>query len=168
MTRDQRHKNPAWQRSMHAVLGCVCVWVALCGSAFGQVKGSALLLPLSMATGIKTNTQKFLVWDSSEKVHGVYTGTNRASLVRRSTISTNSTPYTNGIVYGITAINSAGVESFMAYFPSNRVGQIVWQTSTNLIVWGDGGVLETFTNVAKTPQMYLRVIDRTKEWQPPN
>lgn len=166
MTRDPRHQKPVTHRITYIALGCI--WLALHGNVFGQVKGSALLLPASAPANVQTNKQLFLRWDSSEPKFNIYTGTNRASLAKRATISTNAYPLTKGLVYGVTSLNFAGIESTMAYWPSNRVGELVWQYSTNMTTWTDGQIAETFTNVPKTPQMYLRWIDRTKEWRPPN
>lgn len=149
----------------------VLVAMALCLCAFvvqAQTKGAALLIPSSAVTAVRTNVQRFLVWDSSESQFGIYIGTNLAGLVKRATISTNSFPITNGVIYGVSAINMVGIESTMAYWPSNRVGALETQTSTNLINWQPLSTLETFTNKPARPRQYLRIMDVTKAWLPPN
>lgn len=148
-----------------AVLAVLC----LCASVVqAQPKGAALLIPSSAVTAVRTNVQRFLVWDSSESQFGIYIGTNLAGLVKRATVSTNSFPITNGVVYGVSAINMVGIESTMAYWPSNRVGALETQTSTNLINWQPLATLETFTNKPARPRQYLRIVDVTKAWLPPN
>lgn len=149
-------------------LMCLGVFL-LCLPAHAQLhKGAALLLPLTMASNLRTNAAQWLVWDSPESRFAIRTGTNLASLVKRATITTNAYPYTNGVVYGISAINSAGVESALAYWPSNRIGALVEQISTNLVTWTDERTVETFTNRPARPQMFLRWVDRTTGWLPPD
>jgi hypothetical protein len=143
--------------------------LCLCASVVqAQPRGAALLLPSVPVANVQTNRQRYLVWDSSEPQFGIYIGTNRAGLVKRATISTNSFPITNGAVYGVSAINVAGVESVLAYWPSNSQGVMVWKYSTNLTTWITGGVLESYTGKPKTPQMYLRVDTVITNWLPPN
>jgi len=91
-----------------------------------------------------------------------------ASLVKSATVTTNAYPLTKGTIYGVTSVNFAGIESTMAYWPSNRVAELVSQTSTNLSTWTDLAVLEQFTNTPARPRQFLRITDRTKLWLPPN
>jgi hypothetical protein len=161
-------------RTLHAILKRQAVAVlfllcALCVSvASAQPRGSALLLPSKLVSAVRTNTSRTLVWDSLEPQFNVYRGAKRSSLVKVATVSTNGYPYTNGLVYAVSAVNFAGVESALAYYPSNRVGALQWETSTNLSTWTFGGTLETFTNTPARPRMYLRVVDRTTGWLPPD
>ena len=120
------------------------------------------------STNLRTNAQRYLKWDSEESQFNVYIGSNRASLVKRATISTNSYSYTNGLVYGVTALNVAGVESTPSFWPSNRVGVLESQTSSDLTTWTTLATLETFTNKPVRPRQYLRIMDATKGWLPPN
>lgn len=144
----------------------VCVLWAFLVSA--QVRGAALLLPAIAPANIKTNKQILLHWDSSEPQFNIYTGSNRTSLAKLTTVTTNAYPLTRGVVYGISSVNFAGIESTLAYWPSNRVGELVTQTSTNLTTWTDLTTLETFTNIPVRPRQHLRIVDRTKQWLPPN
>lgn len=137
-------------------------------SALAQPKGAALMLPNKLVSAVRTNTQHTLIWDSSEPAFNVYIGAKRSSIVKVATVNTNGFPYTNGAVYAVGAVNFAGVESSLAYYPSNRVGAMQWQTSTNLSIWTTGGTLETFTNTPARPRMFLRVVDRTTGWLPPD
>jgi len=134
-----------------------------------QGSGARALLATSAAVAAPvTNAPKFLTWDSAATKFAVHVGTNRASLVRKSVISTNRYQIASGSVYGIRAIDAAGMESAPAYWPSNRIGELWTQFSTNLVGWQDSQRLERFTNSAKQPAMFLRVVDKTVGWLPPN
>lgn len=161
MSETQHQTSLAWPTVLAAL--CLCASVVQ-----AQPRGAALLIPSSTVTAVRTNVQRFLVWDSSEPQFGIYIGPNRAGLVKRATISTNSFPITNGAVYGVSAINVAGVESVLAYWPSNRVGALETQASADLINWQPLTTLETFTNKPARPRQYLRIADVTKAWLPPN
>jgi hypothetical protein len=106
-----------------------------------QVKGSALLIPAIAPTSLATNKTQYLTWTSSEARFAVYTGTNRVSLGNRQVISENKTRLTNGVHYGIAAINVGNIESTLAYWPSNRIAEI-W-------LRGYGANLNQFTNVTR-------------------
>jgi hypothetical protein len=149
-----------------AALFLLCALGASVANA--QPRGSALLLPSKLVSAVRTNTSRTLVWDSLEPQFNVYRGAKRSSLVKVATVSSNGYPYTNGAVYAVSSVNFAGVESSLAYYPSNRVGALQWETSTNLSTWITGGTLETFTNTPARPRMYLRVVDRTTGWLPPD
>lgn len=163
-----RFKQMAAARQMAAtvvVVICACLCPVV---SHAQVKGAALLLPALAVADVKTNKTQTLTWTSSEDRFAIRTGTNRASLGPRFLITSNSLPYQRGLVYSVAAVNTVGVESAPAYFPSNRVGALIEQTSVNLTTWTDGRTLETFTNTPARPQMYLRIVDRTTGWLPPN
>lgn len=170
----QRRKETRGQWKLRAKviqLAQVAAVIALClcaSVANAQPKGAALMLPTKLVSAVRTNISRTLVWDSLEPQFNVYLGAKRSSLVKVATVSTNGYPYTNGLVYGVSSINAASVESSLAYYPSNRVGALQWQTSTNLSTWTTGGTLETFTNMPGRPRMFLRIVDQTTAWLPPD
>ena len=130
--------------------------------AFAQ-KGAFSLLPTPLAVGnvnVKTNRAKFLTWDSSEGRFAIYTGATRQTLVKRFVTDTNSIALaaTN---YGIAAISAQGVESALAFWPSNRIGEIRLQEvgKTNVTV------LEQFTNSPAVAVRLWRVVDVTVGWE---
>lgn len=150
-----------------AVLLLICAQVCA-AVASAQVKGAAALIPALAVVDVKTNKTQMLTWASSESRFAIRSGTNRASVGNRFVVTSNTIPFKSGVVYSVAAINTVGVESAPAYFPSNRVGALIEQTSVNLATWTDGRTLETFTNTPARPQMYLRIVDRTVGWLPPN
>jgi hypothetical protein len=156
------------KRRIKKVLPVAALLLLFCTVASAQPKGAALMLPNKLVSAVRTNTQRTLVWDSSEPQFNVYIGAKRSSIVKVATVNTNGFPYTNGAVYAVSSVNFAGVESSFAYYPSNRVGALVWQTSTNLSTWTTGGTLEVFTNTPARPRMFLRVVDQTTGWLPPD
>ncbi len=135
-----------------------------------QGSGARALLATSAAVAAPPvmNVVKLLTWDSAATKFLVYMGTNRASIVQRTTINTNVYPLTNGVVYRIAALDGSGKEVASAFWPSNRVGELWTQTSTNLTAWQDSQRLERFTNSAKQPAMFQRIVDKTVGWLPPN
>lgn len=108
--------------------------------------------------------QKFLTWDSAENRARVYVGPARNILTNSFLIAGNSFPIEPGLHYAVATVNAAGVESSLAYWPSNRLGVLIEQTSTDLQDWKDERTLETFTNAPTRPRMFLRVVDRTTGW----
>lgn len=134
-----------------------------------QVKGAALLLSsAALPTAIQTNKQSVLIWDTPENRSVIYIGTNKASLKYVTTVSTNAYPYMSGKIYGIAALNTAGIEGPMAYYPSNRVAELwlkgyssSFSQSTNL------ARLMTFTNTLPDNMRYWGIADVTIRWEPP-
>lgn len=114
-------------------VGLLLAFLSCSFTASAQVKGAALLIPISAPVNLKTN--KVLTWDSDESRFAVYTGTNRANLRTRSTVATNAVAYDPKLTYGIAAINLANVESALAYWPSNNIYRDTWEA------WSDA----TFT-----------------------
>jgi Leucine-rich repeat (LRR) protein len=131
------------------------------------MRGAALLLPTLAPAGLATNKTSYLTWTSSEAQFAVYTGSSRATLTNRQVISENRTRLTNGVHYGIAALNTVGIESTLAFWPSNRIGEL-W-------LRGSGTNLNQFTNVTRlagpftnAPPGLMRfwgVADVTVGWQ---
>ncbi len=132
---------------------------------FGQPKGSAFLLPLSLPTALSVRTNRtayVLRWDSAESKFAVSTGRTRTNWSNRWLVTSNSVPYTNTLNYRVTAINAAGVESLPSYyFISNRVWEIRLREhgKTNYTV------LERGTNSPAAPMRLWDVLDVTTGWQ---
>lgn len=132
---------------------------------FAQQKGASLLLPSLAPAQIKTNTL-FLTWTSSESKFAIYTGTSRTTLTNRQVIGVNKYPLTNNINYGVAAINMAGIESTLAYWPSNRVFEL-WLRGygTNLNQFTNVAKLATCTNIPPGQMYFWGVADITTRWE---
>lgn len=130
-----------------------CLALCLCAS----VVQSQPLLPSLASAPVK---QTFLTWDSTAPRFNVYRGASRSSLTNWVTLTTNSFPIQDGVTYGVTALGG-GTESIIAYWPSNRIGQIRLreQGKTNVTT------LERFTNSPPEAVRFWRVENVTVGWQ---
>lgn len=139
-------------------LKSVCLATLLALSA-----GAAPVLPFKIIPPTTNTTTKteMVTWTSNEKKFNIHSGTNITSLKKLTTIATNVFCMTNGVVYGVAAVDDAGVASELAYWPSNRIGEIRLResTRTNYVV------LQRFTNSPPESQRFWRVEDVTVGWQ---
>lgn len=143
-----------------------CLFIVVSWSAKAQQKGAALLIPSVAPSTVAINKSRYLVWTNKESQSVVYTGASRQTLSNRQVISANQTLYTNGVHYGVAAINMAGVESTLAYWPSNRVAEY-WLRGygTNLNQFTNIVKLATFTNNPPGQMYFWGVADITTRWE---
>jgi len=117
-------------------------------------------MPLAVATNAKVEV---LMWDAPKGItkFAVCRGAIRNGWTNRAVISTNQIIIQPGVVYGVSAIDSKGAEGLIAYWPSNRIGEIRLREvgKTNF------SVLERFTNNPPESQKLWRVENITTGWQ---
>lgn len=130
------------------------------------VQRSAIPSVPAAAAPVTNPPVKWLGWDwpSDPAVTGfaVYTGSNRTQLPNRSVVSTNRVQLDASIVYGIASINAAGMESTVAYWPSNAVYVPAVEASPDMQTWTQ--VLE-MPEVTNAPMRWVRIHNKFKRWE---
>lgn len=109
--------------------------------------------------------QSFLTWDTTAPSFMVYEGPSRAQFTNVYEVRTNRIPLVDGVTYYVAAVYPGQGQSQLAYWPSNRIGRLGLQSSSNLTDWAELQTLETFTNSPTTPRQFLRVVDQTLRWE---
>lgn len=100
-------------------------------------------------------------WPTEAVKFAVYSGQVRNGWTNRSVIATNQIEVAPFTAYGIACISAEDAEGLLAYWPSNRIGQIRLREEgkTNFTV------LEQFTNSPPEAMKLWRVENVTTGWQ---
>lgn len=142
--------HPIYRLCCH--YGCLVVFVATC-SATSPTVPTANLTPAPVTV---------LYWDATGiKKFAVYSGAVRNTWTNRTVIATNQTIIKPGVAYGVASIDGSGLEGAVAYWPSNRIGEIRLKErgKTNYVV------LEKFVESPSAPTRLWDVINVTVGWQ---
>ena len=108
----------------------------------------------------------FLTWDSPADITEwkVYTGPSRDNWTNNLVVATNRIPFAPGRIYGVTALGY-GAESAPAYWPSNRVADLVLVAEDITT----GAKLETlwmrYTNAPEGKGKLLRLREDFVRWE---
>jgi len=110
-----------WRRLLLAG-GCLVLWL----DAALPLVGATNAVPITPLAVASSPTVELLVWDVEKGVtkFAVNTGKARNVWTNRTVIATNYVILKPGVVYGISAISPEGIDGPLAYWPSNKLGQI--------------------------------------------
>jgi len=137
----------------------LCLGFALAGCVAADcLAQSSISLPAIATNKVATA----LTWTAPKGITNfiVYSGKARNAWTNRITIATNYTLILPGVAYGIAALSNT-VEGLIAYWPSNRIGEIRLKErgKTNFTV------LQKFTNSPPEAVKLWEVVNLTTGWQ---
>ncbi len=130
-------------------------------------QSAAVLAPIAPGT-VTNNRTLTLVWDwPAEAVSfAVYTGPSRTQLTNRSVVTTNRIALDRAVTYGVASLSAQGIESTLAYWPSNRIAEL-WLRGMGTNMSGGTNIvrLVAFTNSPPGNMQFWGVADVTVGWQ---
>ena len=123
---------------------------------------SGLTLP---ATIVVPPSTQYLSWDSDYTEWKVYVGTNRNKWTTNFLTYNKSVPYDPAKFYGVASV-VGGTESNLAYWPSNRIVNIVVEVSDN----PSGNFVGSFTWMTYTNKIlgqkkFMRLNEQFVRWE---
>lgn len=133
-----------------------------------QTTPAAASIFLPMASPPPRTNQLFLTWDGPEDATGyhVFIGPARLEWTNNFIVHTNLTPYVPGLHYGVATVGDGGLESAIAYFPSNRISELwLGEYTTNFANVTNVFLLERYTNHPGAPQRFWQIKDVTVGWE---
>ena len=109
---------------------------------------------------------QYLAWDSDYTEWKVYVGRSRNLWTRNFLTYNKLVPYDPAKFYGVASVISTGEESNLAYWPSNRVVNIVVEVSDN----PSGNFVGTFTwmtypNKILGQKKFMRLNEQFVRWE---